>query len=54
MPKEEVSSPTAASESIFLTGTIETKQNRDIMTLDIPNAFVYTTISQNKKKGKLS
>ena len=40
MPKEEVSSPTAATESIFLTGAIEAKQNRDILTLDIPNAFV--------------
>jgi hypothetical protein len=40
--REEASSPTAASEAIIITGVIDAKQNRDVMTLDIPNAFVQT------------
>jgi hypothetical protein len=43
----EASSPTAASEAILITGVIDAKQNRDVMTLDIPNAFVQTGISLN-------
>ena len=51
-PKEEATSPTAATESILLTGVVEAKQNRDIMTLDVPNAFVQTTIPQGKEEEK--
>jgi hypothetical protein len=43
--REEASSPTAASEAIIITGVIDAKQKRDVMTLDIPNAFVQTEIS---------
>ena len=43
-PKEEAVSSTAATDSIFVTATIDTKQNRDVMTLDIPNAFVQTEV----------
>jgi hypothetical protein len=42
--REEASSPTAASEAIITTGVIDAKERRDIMTLDIPNAFVQTKI----------
>jgi hypothetical protein len=42
--REDVSSPTAASEAILITGVIDAKQKRDVMTLDIPNAFVQTKI----------
>ena len=52
-PKEEATSPTAATESILLTGVIEAKQNRDIMTLDVPNAFVQTNIPQGKDDEKV-
>ena len=41
-PKEEATSPTASTDAIFVTATIDAKQNRDVMTLDIPNAFVQT------------
>jgi hypothetical protein len=37
-------SPTEASEAIITTGVIGAKQKRDVMTLDIPNAFVQTDI----------
>jgi hypothetical protein len=48
--REEASSPTTASEVILITGVIDTKQNRDVMTLDIPNAFVQTEISLDGDK----
>ena len=40
--KEEAASPTVMVESILLTATIEAKENRDVMTADIPNAFIQT------------
>jgi hypothetical protein len=43
-------SPTAASEAILITGVIDAKQNRDVMTLDIPNALVQTEISLDGHK----
>jgi hypothetical protein len=42
MSKEDTASPTAMTESILLTATIEARENRDIMTVDIPNAFIQT------------
>jgi hypothetical protein len=42
--REDATSPTAATESILITGVIEAKQQRDIMTNDVPNAFVQTPI----------
>jgi hypothetical protein len=39
--KEDSASPTASLESIFLTSIIAAKEGRDIMTADIPNAFVH-------------
>jgi hypothetical protein len=58
--KEEAASPTAMTESILLTSTINAKEKRDIMTVDIPNAFVQTDIETNngeriimKIKGQL-
>ena len=44
IPREDAVSPTASTDSVLITGVIETKQQRDIMTLDIPNAFVQTPI----------
>jgi hypothetical protein len=38
--KEEAASPTVLTESILLTATIEAEEERDVMTSDIPNAFV--------------
>ena len=44
IPKEAASSPTVAKESVLITGVVEAKQRRDVMTLDIPNAFVQTEV----------
>ena len=38
--KENVSSPTVLHEAVPLTATIEAKGEKDVSTIDIPNAFV--------------
>jgi hypothetical protein len=38
--KDESASPTASNESIYLTATIDAHEERDVMTSDIPNAFI--------------
>jgi hypothetical protein len=50
VPKEDATSPTAMTESILLTATIEAHEGRDVMTADIPNAFVQTEVDQSKEK----
>jgi hypothetical protein len=50
IPREEASSPTAATEAILITGVIDAKQKRDVMTADIPNAFVQTSIALDGDK----
>ena len=40
--REDKSSPTAYTESIFLTSAVDALKKRDIMTQDIPNAFIQT------------
>ena len=39
MLKEEASSPAVATESLLLSRVIDAKENRDIMTLNIPSVF---------------
>jgi transposase len=49
----EAASPTAMTESILITATIDVKQKQDVMTADIPNAFVQTDIDdKNHIKGQ--
>ena len=50
IPREEATSPTAATEAILITGVLDAKQGRDVMTLDIPNAFVQTEIPERDEK----
>ena len=38
--KDETASPTVSLESLFLTSVIEAHEGRDVMTADIPNAFI--------------
>jgi hypothetical protein len=42
--KDESASPTASLESIFLTAIIDAKEGRDVMSADIPNAFIQTAM----------
>ena len=49
--KEEAASPTVSTESIVLTATIDAEENRDVMSNDVPNAFVQTDMeSTNGEK----
>jgi len=41
--KEEAASPTAALESVFVTAAIDAKENREVVTIDIPGAFLHAT-----------
>ena len=47
--KNDVSSPTATLESVFLVSTIAAKKNRKVATVDIPNAFFQTEIPSDEK-----
>jgi hypothetical protein len=48
--REDATSPTAVTESILLTATIDAEEGRDVMTVDIPNAFVQTKLDNNQEK----
>ena len=53
MERDEAASPTAMTESILITAVIDAKQNRDVMTADIPNTFVQTDVDKkNHIKGE--
>ena len=51
--KEETSSPILALESVSLTSIADKKENRDSATLDLPNAFIQTTIGDEYVLMKL-
>ena len=40
--KSDGSSPTVTTDSLFITGVIEVKEERDVSTLYIPGAFLHT------------
>ena len=46
--KEDSASPTAALESILITAVIDAKERRDVMTADVPNAFIQTVMPKPK------
>ena len=50
IPKEEAASPTVSTDSVLITGVIEAKQGRDVMIIDIPNAFVQTVFPEDDEK----
>jgi len=45
--RSQATSPTVATESVFLTAVVEAEEQRDIMTNDLPNAFVQTDLNPN-------
>jgi hypothetical protein len=51
--KDEAASPTVSTEAILLTGVIEAKEDRGIMTADIPNAFVQTPTEEPKDGDRI-
>jgi hypothetical protein len=48
--REDAASPTASTDSIIITSVIDAKQERDVMTADVPNAFVQTEINPSDEK----
>ena len=40
LPKGEAASPTVLQEAVFLTAIVDAKEERNVMTADIPNAFI--------------
>jgi hypothetical protein len=48
--REDATSPTVATEAILITGVLDAKQHRDVMTNDVPNAFVQTPVPQGGDK----
>ena len=42
--KEDASSPTVSLEAVLLTSVIDAQEERDIVTIDIPNAFIQTRL----------
>jgi hypothetical protein len=51
LSQEDGASPTAALESILITGVIKAKEERDGMTCDIPNAFIQAYLPK-KESGE--
>ena len=50
--REEAESPTVSTEAVLITGVIEAKQQRDIITADIPNALIQTSINEEKSSDR--
>ena len=48
LTREDAASPTASLESIMITGVIDTKEERDVMTADVPNAFIQAPMPEVK------
>jgi hypothetical protein len=46
--KEDASSPTVATEAVILSCIIDAKEGRDIVVVDIPNAFVQMRVENEK------
>ena len=44
LSRVDSTSPTAALESIMLTAIVDAKEGRDVMSCDIPNAFIQTML----------
>ena len=51
--KEEAASPTVMTESILTTAAIEAHQERDVMSIDIPNTFIQTDVEKNDSDERI-
>jgi hypothetical protein len=51
MLHENVSSPMVIMESMMLTAVIDTEENREVATCDIPNAFIQTEVEEHDSKS---
>ena len=48
LSKDDAASPTASLEAIMLTAVIDAKEGRDVMTADIPKAFIQAKLPDIK------
>ena len=46
--REDVNSPTVSLESVFITAGVDAKEERDVMSSDIPNAFIQAKLKKMK------
>ena len=53
LSKEDSASPTASLEAIFTLAAIDAHEGRDVMTADIPNAFIQTEMPDTPGKDKV-
>ena len=57
MPKDDTASPTVRLASLMTTPRIDAHENRDVATMDMPNAFIQTNLTGEtvimKVKGEL-
>ncbi len=49
LSREDSASPTASQESIMITTVIDAKERRDVMSGDVPNAFIQAKIPMKEK-----
>ena len=53
MDKKDTASPKTALESVLLTAVLDAKEGRDVVTVDIPNAFIQTDIPQDEGRERI-
>ena len=53
MNKDEKASPTVSHEAINLTIAIDADEGQDVMTCDIPNAFLQASMPETKPQVKI-
>jgi hypothetical protein len=46
LSREDSTSPTVSLESLIITAVIDAYEGRDVMTADVPNAFIQTVMPQ--------
>ena len=50
---EDKSSPTVLTESLFVTCAIDAYEGRNLMSMDIPNAFIQVSIPEREKGDRI-
>ena len=53
MSKEDTTSPTAGVDSIILTAMIDADEGRDVMSADVPNAFIQAEMITNGTRERV-
>ena len=51
--REDKASPTVATEALLLTAMIDSVENRDVMSADIPNAFIQAKLEKKQDEERV-